>query len=92
MLTLPRNRLVVSNYSRQRGVISMMPLIMADAGVSYQIKRIGGEGTQRQFIEGLGFVPGAEVVIISKNADNLIVGIKGSRVAINKDVALKVLI
>lgn len=44
----------------------MMPLIMADAGMVYGIKRIGGEGTQRQFIEGLGFVPGAEVVIISK--------------------------
>ncbi len=28
----------------------MMPLMMADAGMVYGIKRIGGEGTQRQFI------------------------------------------
>ncbi|MDO4560775.1 MAG: FeoA family protein [bacterium] len=70
----------------------MMPLIMADTGVVCGIKRIGGEGAQRQFIEGLGFVPGAEVVIISKNADNLIVSIKGSRVAINKDIALKIMV
>ena len=65
----------------------MMPLMMADTRMAYGIKRIGG-----QFIEGLGFVPGAEVVIISKNADNLIVSIKGSRVAINRDVALKIMV
>ena len=70
----------------------MMPLMMADTRMAYGIKRIGVEGTQRQFIEGLGFVPGAEVVIISKNADNLIVSIKGSRVAINRDVALKIMV
>lgn len=70
----------------------MMPLMMADTGIVYGIKKIGGAGTQRQFIEGLGFVPGAEVVIISKNADNLIVSIKGSRVAINRDIALKIMI
>lgn len=50
----------------------MMPLMMADTRMAYGIKRIGGEGTQRQFIEGLGFVPGAEVVIISKMRTTLL--------------------
>ena len=67
----------------------MVPLIMADTGRVYDIKRIGVEGMQRQFIEGLGFVPRAEVVILSRNAGNLIVSIKGSRVAINGATALR---
>ncbi len=70
----------------------MMPLMMAETKMTYGIKRVGGEGTQRQFIEGLGFVPGAEVMIISKNENNLIVSIKGSRMAINRDVALKIMV
>ena len=70
----------------------MMPLVMANAGEIHTIKNVGGEGKKRRFIEGLGFVPGAEVMIISKNENNLIVSIKGSRVAINRDVALKIMV
>lgn len=70
----------------------MMPLSMADANVPAQIIKIGGNGAQRLFLENLGFVPGALVTVISKNSDGLIVNIKGSRVALNKDIALKIYI
>ena len=70
----------------------MMPLVMANAGEIYTIKTVGGEGKKRQFIEGLGFVPGAEVVVISKNSGKLSVGIKGSRIAIDHQAALKIMI
>ena len=70
----------------------MMPLVMAAAGEIYTIKAVGGEGKQRRFLEGLGFVPGAEVVVLSKSSGSLIVGIKGSRIALDRQAALKILI
>lgn len=70
----------------------MMPLVMADTGEVHTIKIIGGEGKKRQFLEGLGFVPGAEVVVLSKSVGNLIVGIKGTRIALDRQAALKILI
>ncbi|MBR4401846.1 MAG: ferrous iron transport protein A [Synergistes sp.] len=70
----------------------MMPLVMAAAGEIYTIKAVGGEGKKRRFLEGLGFVPGAEVVVLSKSSGSLIVGIKGSRIALDRQAALKILI
>lgn len=70
----------------------MMPLVMADAGEIHTIKAVGGEGKKRQFLEGLGFVPGTEVIVLSKSAGNLIVSIKGSRIALDSRAALKILI
>ncbi|MEG1912179.1 MAG: FeoA family protein [Cloacibacillus sp.] len=69
----------------------MMPLAMAGEAVG-MIKKISGNGAHRQFIENMGFVPGAEVTIVSKNSDGMIVSIKGARIAINNDVALKIYI
>ena len=70
----------------------MMPLVMAAAGEIHNIKTVGGEGKKRRFLEGLGFVPGAEVVVLSKSSGSLIVGIKGSRIALDRQAALKILI
>ena len=70
----------------------MMPLVMAAAGEIYTIKAVGGDGKKRRFLEGLGFVPGAEVVVLSKSSGSLIVGIKGSRIALDRQAALKILI
>ncbi|MBR4401850.1 MAG: ferrous iron transport protein A [Synergistes sp.] len=72
----------------------MMPLVMAAAGEIHTIKTVGGEGKKRRFLEGLGFVPGAEVVVLSKSSGSgsLIVGIKGSRIALDRQAALKILI
>ena len=70
----------------------MMPLSMAAANSPAPIVKVGGRGAQRLFIENLGFVPGAPVTVLSKNGDGLIVNIKGTRIAINKDIALKIYI
>lgn len=70
----------------------MMPLLMVDPGKTYEIKRIGGESAQRKFIESLGFIQGGDVSVLSKSGENIIVSVKGARVAINKDVALKILV
>lgn len=69
-----------------------MPLTMAKAGEVCTIKKVGGKDEVRLFLESLGFVVGAEVTVVSENAGNLIVNIKESRVAIDKNMAAKILV
>ena len=69
-----------------------MPLNMASEGELFLIKKITGKEETRRFLENLGFVPGAEVSIISKMCGNVIVQIKESRVAISKEMAQKIMV
>jgi ferrous iron transport protein A len=69
-----------------------MPLTMAKAGDVNQIKKVGGKEETRRFLENLGFVKGSFVTVISEIGGNMIVNIRNSRVAINKDMANKILI
>lgn len=70
----------------------MMPLSMVKPGEENIIKRIGGREDTKRFLENLGFVVGGAVMVISEIGGNLIVNIKGSRVAIGKDMANKIMV
>lgn len=65
----------------------MMPLTMLGAGESNTIRKVGGNEETRRFLENLGFVAGTEVKVLSAIGGNVIVNVKDSRVAINKDMA-----
>ena len=47
---------------------------------------------QEDFLANLGFVQGAEVTVLSAIGGNVIVNIKDSRVAINKDMARHIMV
>ena len=64
-----------------------MPLIMLSSGEKKRIVKISGKDKARRFLESLGFVEGAEVSIVSELAGNMIVNVKNSRVAIDKELA-----
>jgi ferrous iron transport protein A len=65
----------------------MMPISVLSVGEESVIKRIGGSPEVRQHLEDLGFVVGVKVSIVSKLADNFIVNVKGSRIAIDGSLA-----
>jgi ferrous iron transport protein A len=67
-----------------------MPLSMARTGEVLYIKKIGGQEATRRFLEGLGFVAGGMVTIVSTIGGNLIVNVKESRVAISSELANKI--
>ena len=69
-----------------------MPLTMANIGETNTIKRVGGNEETRRFLANLGFVVDAEVTVLSAIGGNVIVNIKDSRVAINKEMASKILV
>ncbi len=70
----------------------MMPLTFLKSGESGEIKRIGGQGEVKQFLEKLGFVTGEEVRIVSSTGGNIIVQVKDSRVAVSKGLAGKIMV
>ncbi len=70
----------------------MMPLTMARTGEENLIKKVGGNPDVRQFLENLGFVAGAQVSVVSEISGNVIVKIKESRVAISREMAMKIMV
>lgn len=70
----------------------MMPLTFAKPGQQYTIQKVGGKEDTRKFLENLGFVSGADTTIISTASGNLIVDIKGSRVAVSREMAAKIMV
>ena len=70
----------------------MMPLSMVKEGEPGVIARVGGKEDTRRFLENLGFVSGGTVTVVSKVGGNMIVNIKDSRVAINKEMAKHVMV
>ena len=69
-----------------------MPLTMLNIGETGKIKRIGGNEETRRFLNNLGFVVGTEVSVVSAIGGNVIVNIKDSRVAINEDLAKRIMV
>ena len=68
-----------------------MPLTMATPGEVNLIKKVGGNAETRLFLENLGFIPGGQVSVITRIGGNVIVEIKGARVAVNRDMAAKIM-
>lgn len=69
-----------------------MPLTMAQTGEANVIKKVGGKEETRRFLENLGFVTGGSVTVVSEIGGSMIVNVKESRVAINRDMANKILV
>lgn len=69
-----------------------MPLSMVKEGEINTICKVGGKEETRKFLENLGFVSGSEVTVVSQINGNIIVNVKGSRVAIGRDMANKVMV
>ena len=70
----------------------MMPLSLADIGEKNVIKKIGGSPEVKKHLENLGFVVGGNVTVVSALQGNVIVKVKESRVAIDEELARKIMI
>lgn len=70
----------------------MLPLIHGDIGKKYIIKHMGGSSEVKKHLENLGFIVGGTVTIISTLGGNLIVNVKDARIAISKEMAMKIMI
>ncbi|NLB79199.1 MAG: ferrous iron transport protein A [Clostridiaceae bacterium] len=69
-----------------------MPLSMAGTGETNYIQRITGKDVIRRHLEGLGFIIGEPVTVISELNGNMILSIKNSRIALDKSMANRILV
>ena len=67
-----------------------MPLTLAKPGESLIIKKIGGRTEDKMFLGNLGLLPGEPVTVVAHMGGNLIVNVKGSRVAVSREMANRI--
>lgn len=70
----------------------MMPLAFMKPGDSGVVRRVGGSDEVKRFLANLGFVDGSQVTVVSEIHGDLIVNIKDSRIAINKEMASRIMV
>ena len=70
----------------------MMPLSYATPGEESVIRRIGGSPEVKKHLENLGFVVGGSVKVITAMNGNVSVKVKEARVAINEEMARRIMI
>lgn len=76
----------------QRNTYVMMPLTLVSIGEENMIRKIGGSPEVKKHLENLGFVAGSSVTVINAIGGNIIVKVKESRVAISKEMAMKIFV
>ena len=69
-----------------------MPLTMARPGETVTIRKITGRDEVRQHLAELGFVVGEPVTVVSELGGNLILSVKESRVALDKTMAMRIMV
>ncbi len=67
-----------------------MPLAMVSPGTEVHIGQIHGKPDVKRFLNNLGFVEHAAVTVITELDGNVIVSVKGARVAISKAMATRI--
>ena len=70
----------------------MMPLNLALPGEESIIKKIGGSPEVKKHLEDLGFVVGGSVTLLTVLSGNVIVNVKESRIALDADMARRIMI
>ena len=70
----------------------MMPLAMVGVGEVGCIRKITGRDEVRQHLAELGFVVGEEVRVVSELGGNLILSVKDSRIALDKTMAMRIMV
>lgn len=70
----------------------MIPVMMTNIGEESMILKISGQDKTRQHLAELGFVVGEKVTVISKMGGNMILSVKDSRIAIDKEMLARIMV
>ncbi len=69
---------------------SRLPLAMVGPDERARVAGVRGGADLRQHLAELGFVEGSEVKVISRAAGDVIVSVKGARLALNRSMASRI--
>ncbi len=79
------------NSSESPDYMQQIPLTFFHDGDHGKIVKVRGNDEVRHHLNNLGFVEGAEVQVFSEQSGNVITELKGSRIALDKSVASKII-
>jgi ferrous iron transport protein A len=68
----------------------MRPITMAAPGEVALIQRITGKDETKHHLNELGLIEGDSVTVIQNNNGNLILQVKGGRIALDKKMAMRI--
>ena len=69
-----------------------MPLPIAPVGEALTVKKILVDERDRRHLADLGIVPGAQIELLSAAGGSVILRVKDGRLAIDRTLALKILV
>ena len=74
------------------GAVPGLPVTMCRVGESATIARISGKEEVKKFLNGLGFIVGGSVTVVSRAGNNLILEVKGSKIAFDGQMASRIVV
>lgn len=69
-----------------------MPLTLAKPGECVTIRKITGKDETVKFLNRLGFIEGHCVTVVSSIAGNLILNVKDTRVALDRQLSSRIVV
>lgn len=69
-----------------------MPIGFAEEGKEYVIVRLGGNTAVKHHLSDMGFHVGGKITLVQKAQEGFIVGVKGARIALGRDLASKIFV
>ncbi len=69
-----------------------MPLSFAKIGEEIKIKKITGKDDTKKFLNRLGFIEGHNITIVSRISGNLILKVKDTRVALDRQLSNRIVV
>lgn len=69
-----------------------MPIVIAPLNVELKIVKVSTDEKTKKHLQNLGISPEQTLTVIAHNGGNVIVVCKGVRLALNREVAQKILV
>ena len=69
-----------------------MPIVIAPLDTELTIKKVLVDEKTKKHLQSLGIAVGGKISVLSSNGGNVVVIAKGVRLALNRDVASKILV
>lgn len=69
-----------------------MPIVLAPHNVELTVMRVGTDTKTKKHLQSLGVMPNGKLKIIASAYGNVIIEVKGVRLAMNKEVATKIFV
>ena len=70
----------------------MIPLMLANNAEKVVIKKIGGSAEVKRLLQSLGFAADEGVCVVASAAGDMIIDVKGTRVAVSRELAERILV